>query len=443
MEVTKEFLEEQEKEFDSCRANRIAMDAVTNNGISKCAENVEAKRSSRHAYSVSLEQGSATAQKQSGRCWMFAAMNVMRYDVIHNLNLKDFELSQNYPFFYDKLEKSNYFLENILKTLDEPTDGRLIAHLLSEPVGDGGQWDMFANLVRKYGMVPKEVMPETVASSASREMGFILTEMLRGDACTLRKAYQSGSSMEELQAKKSGMMSDVYRFLCICLGKPPKTFDFEITDKDGNFIRDWQITPQEFFDKYIGWDMDDYVSLINAPTADKPYHHSYSVKYLGNVVEGNIVRYLNLPVEDLKKAAIAQLKDGKPVWFGSDVGKNSIRDEGIMDLNVYDREALFDVKFPMTKADRLDYGQSAMTHAMVLMGVDLDDDGQPLRWRVENSWGKDVGKDGYFVMTDDWFNEYTYQVVVNKKYIPEEYVAEYAQDPVMLEPWDPMGSLAD
>ena len=212
-------------------------------------------------------------------------------------------------------------------------------------------------------------------------------------------------------------MEEVYRLLCICLGKPPKTFDFEIADKDGNFIRDWQITPLAFFEKYVGWNLDDYVSLINAPTKDKPYHHSYTVRFLGNVVEGHPVRYLNLPIEELKKAAIAQMKDGSPVWFGCDVGKASGRESGIMDLELYDRENLFDLSFTMNKAERLDYGQSLMTHAMVFMGVDLDDEGRPLRWRVENSWGKEPGKDGYYVMTDRWFDEYMYQIVVNKKNI--------------------------
>ena len=211
---------------------------------------------------------------------------------------------------------------------------------------------------------------------------------------------------------------------------------------DGNFIREAQITPKEFFQKYVGWNLEDYVSLINAPTRDKPFGKTYSVRYLGSVKEGRPVRYLNLPVEQLKAAAIAQLKDGKPVWFGCDVGKRSLRDGGIMDLNVLDVEGLFDVSFGMTKAQRLDYGQSLMTHAMVLQGVNLDENGKPNRWRVENSWGKEPGKDGYYVMTDDWFTEYTYQVVVNKKYLTAEQLKQWEQDPKELEPWDPMGSLA-
>ncbi|MCD8132011.1 MAG: C1 family peptidase [Lachnospiraceae bacterium] len=442
MELTREFYETAEKSFDSDRANTVAMNAVMNNGLLKSAAVAQTVRDLPHTYSISLKQGNITAQKQSGRCWMFAALNVMRFDIIHSLNLETFELSQSYPLFYDKLEKSNYFLESILQTLDDPTNGRLISYLLQSPVGDGGQWDMFANLVRKYGVVPKDAMPESVPSSATRELCSALTEKLRGYACQLRGAHAKGASMEALQAQKAEMMDEVYRILTICLGKPPKAFDFAVRTKDDKYITEKQITPQEFFAKYVGWNLDDYVSLINAPTADKPYHRSYSVKFLGNVVEGKIVRYLNLSADMLKEAAIAQLKDGKPVWFGCDVGKCSSREGGLMDLNAYDLESLLNVDFPMTKAERLDYGDSQMTHAMVFQGVDLDENDRPVRWRVENSWGKDAGKDGYYVMSDDWFTEYNYQVLVNKKYLPAECVAEYEAEPIMLEPWDPMGSLA-
>ena len=202
------------------------------------------------------------------------------------------------------------------------------------------------------------------------------------------------------------------------------------------------LTPKSFFEKYVGVDLSDYVSLINAPTEDKPYGRSYTVQYLGNVKEGSAVRYLNLPIEELKKAAIAQMKDGQPVWFGCDVGKHSERDSGIMDLDIRGLEDLLDTRFTMTKAERLDYGQSLMTHAMVFQGVNLDENGKPNRWRVENSWGKEPGKDGYYLMTDRWFDEYMYQVVVNKKYLTAEQIAAYEAEPIALEPWDPMGSLA-
>ena len=248
--------------------------------------------------------------------------------------------------------------------------------------------------------------------------------------------------MDTLRERKNEMLNEIYRLLCICLGEPPKSFVFEYRDADKNFHRETGLTPKSFFEKYVGIDLHDYVSLINAPTSDKPYGRSYTVKYLGNVREGSAVRYLNLPIEELKKAAIAQLKDGQPVWFGCDVGKHSDRDTGVMDLDIRSLETLLDTQFTMTKAERLDYGQSLMTHAMVFQGVNLDDNGQPNRWRVENSWGKDPGKDGYYLMTDRWFEEYLYQIVVHKKYLTEEQRKAYASDPIELEPWDPMGSLA-
>ena len=418
------------------------MNAVTNSGVYAASKNPEAFRTDLHQFSISLEQGEITNQKRSGRCWMFAALNTLRFQVIKKLNLETFELSQAYTLFYDKLEKANYFLESILETLDQPTDSRLIAWLLMAPVNDGGQWDMICALVEKYGVVPKACMPETYSSSNTGEMNNVLTEKLREDACVLRTAYGQGKSRGELRSMKEDMMSTIYNMLTICLGVPPKTVDLEVHDKDKKFIRDTGLTPQEFFHKYVGLDLSDYISVINAPTQDKPYWRSFTVKFLGNVRGGRPVKYVNLPIEELKKAAIAQMKDGDPVWFGCDVGKSSERTEGLMALDLFDTKDLFKTDFTMTKAQRLDYGHSLMTHAMTFQGVDLDDAGRPTRWRVENSWGKDTGKDGYYVMTDDWFNEYTYQVVVNKKYLPAEALAAYEQAPIELEPWDPMGSLA-
>ena len=420
----------------------MAMNAAVSCGICASSRNYVTEREIPHEFSISLEQGAVTNQKRSGRCWMFAALNCMRFQVIKKQNLEDFELSQSYPLFYDKLEKANYFLESILDTLDEPTDGRLIAHLLAAPLNDGGQWDMLCSIVEKYGLVPKTAMPESVSSSATQEMVSYMTEKLREYACVLRKGHKAGKSMEQLKKEKEAMMETVYRMLCISLGKPPRTFTFEYRDKDGNFHREANLTPKAFYEKYVGLCLDDYVSVINAPTEDKPFYRSYTVQYLGNVKEGRPVKYVNLPIEEMKQAAIAQLKDGEPVWFGCDVGKRSFRDGGLMDTGIYDVETLFDTDFPMTKAERLEYGQSLMTHAMVFQGVNLDENGRPDRWRVENSWGEEAGKKGYFVMSDRWFDEYNYQVVVNKKYLSSKALEAYEKEPVRLNPWDPMGSLA-
>lgn len=440
--ISQNLLDQLEKRFDENPGNRMAMNAAVSCGICASSRNYVTEREIPHEFSISLEQGAVTNQKRSGRCWMFAALNCMRFQVIKKQNLEDFELSQSYPLFYDKLEKANYFLESILDTLDEPTDGRLIAHLLAAPLNDGGQWDMLCSIVEKYGLVPKTAMPESVSSSATQEMVSYMTEKLREYACVLRKGHKAGKSMEQLKKEKEAMMETVYRMLCISLGKPPRTFTFEYRDKDGNFHREANLTPKAFYEKYVGLRLDDYVSVINAPTEDKPFYRSYTVQYLGNVKEGRPVKYVNLPIEEMKQAAIAQLKDGEPVWFGCDVGKRSFRDGGLMDTGIYDVETLFDTDFPMTKAERLEYGQSLMTHAMVFQGVNLDENGRPDRWRVENSWGEEAGKKGYFVMSDRWFDEYNYQVVVNKKYLSSKALEAYEKEPVRLNPWDPMGSLA-
>ena len=440
--ITFSRLSEMEARFDASSAAHVAMNAVVNLGINEVAKDYAVERNIPYQFSISLDQGEITNQKRSGRCWMFAALNTMRSHIIKTLNIDTFELSQAYTLFYDKLEKANYFLESILKTLDEPTSGRLLQWLLMAPVQDGGQWDMICSLIDKYGVVPKASMPETFSSSESMQMNFTLTEKLREDACRLRSAYKAGADEAKLRTMKDEMMETVYGMLCVCLGVPPKTVDFEVRDKDDKFIRDTGLTPQEFFCKYVEMDLSEYISLINAPTDDKPYYRSYSVKFLGNVIEGRKVKYVNLPADELKKAAIAQMQDGEPVWFGCDVGKSSVRDGGVMSLDLFDKGSLFNTSFGMNKAERLEYGHSLMTHAMVFQGVNLDEDGRPNRWRVENSWGKEPGKDGYYVMTDAWFDEYLYQVVVNRKYLPEEVLKAFAEKPILLEPWDPMGSLA-
>lgn len=441
--ITWEALKAFDGAFDAKHEHRVAMNAVVQNGINSSAHDYGAVRESRHQFSHSIYAGKITNQKKSGRCWMFSALNVMRLEAMEKCSLENLELSQNYPLFWDKLEKSNWFLEAIIETKDEPVDGRLVSYLLSDPMGDGGQWDMFVNLVEKYGVVPKDAMPESASSSETKELDKYLTLKLREFACILRTASSKTTmSLPALRKMKEDMLSTIYRMLCIALGKPPVTFTWEMTNKKGEFIREESITPKAFFDKYVGMKFDDYISLINAPTADKPFGRTYTVQYLGNVKGGRPVLYLNLPIERLKEMAVAQIKDGKVVWFGSDVGQFSERTSGLMDLKALDVAGLFATNFPLNKAQRLDYGESRMTHAMVLTGVNLDGSGRPNRWKVENSWGEDVGDKGFFVMTDDWFSEFTYQVVVNKKYLTAQEREMLAQKPIELKPWDPMGSLA-
>jgi bleomycin hydrolase len=434
--ISPELLERFERDFANDQVNAIRMHAVVKHGVSDAAENQLEDVDNPMIFSIELESGKITDQKSSGRCWLFAGLNTMRYEIMQKLNLKTFELSQNYQMFYDKLEKANYFLESVLKTVDEPLDGRLVNFLLSNPMQDGGQWDMFAALVDKYGCVPKSQMPETFHSSATSDMVRLLTVKLREDALLLRDATG------DRQALKAAMLGEIYRMLTICLGTPPKTFDFEYRDKDKNLHRDTALTPRAFYEKYVGQAMNDYVSIINAPTLDKPYGKTYTVDFLGNVAGGREIKYLNLKSDELKALAIAQLKDSQPVWFGCDVGKMQMRKRGIMGMHTFDYEKLLGVSFGMDKAQRLDTGESMLTHAMVFLGVNLTEDGKPNRWKVENSWSDERGQEGYYIMTDEWFDQFNYQVVVNKKYLSDAQRAAYAQDPIVLKPWDPMGSLA-
>lgn len=443
--VTADDLAAAREEFFSERANVVAKNAVSSVGIRAAARVPEGVARNALTFDVEVTQGERCNQERSGRCWMFASLNTMRYRIIKKYNLKTFELSQAYPLFWDKLEKSNWFFENVLDTLDEPLDGRLVSYLLADPIGDGGQWDMFKSLVKKYGVVPKEAMPETACSRNTREMDSYLTRYLRGAAKRLRESHAAGVAADDLAAMKKEMMGDVYHLLVTCLGEPPASFGVRLRDKDGKLALSGTFTPAAFFDEAVGMDVDDYVSLISAPTADKPFGHTYTVSRLGNVVEDGGVRYLNLPIRRLKECAVAQLREDLPVWFGCDVGQSYLREEGIMDTAALDVDGLFGfpVEGCMDRAERLDYGESLMTHAMVLEGVNLDEAGRPTLWKVENSWGADHGRDGFDTLSDAWFDEYVYQVVVDKKHLTdEERVAYETEEPRVLAPWDPMGSLA-
>lgn len=442
MNITKQTLNEYKARFEGDRTHPILANAVAKNGIQAAAVDVNLPRRMQYVFSNEVQTGEITDQKSSGRCWMFAALNTMRVETMRKLNVESFEFSQNYPLFWDKMEKSNYFLESILETLDEPLEGRLVSHLLTAPLQDGGQWDMFSGLVKKYGVVPKEQMPETYHSSNTRMMNKFLTLKLREFACVLREAHAAGDAMEALRSRKDEMLYTIYHILCLALGTPPETFDFEYTDKDKVFHRDLALTPQSFFEKYVGWNLEDKISLIHAPTKDKPYGRAYTVKYLGSVKEGTSICYINVPIEVLKAAAIAQLKDNLPVWFGCDVGQMKDEDQGAMDMRSHDFEGLLGTEFKMTKAQRLDYHESVLTHAMVFLGVNLDEEGKPNRWKVENSWSEKRGKKGFYIMSDDWFDEYNYQIMVDKKYIPKQWLSALEQPIIELEPWDPMGSLA-
>ena len=330
-----------------------------------------------------------------------------------------------------------------MATSDQELTSRKVKFLLDTPQQDGGQWDMVVALFEKYGVVPKSVYPESISSSNSRELNQILNKLLRQDAQILRELALNGADEATLQAKKEALLQEIFNFLAMSLGLPPRKFDFAYRDKDGNYHREADLTPRAFYQKYVDLKLDDYVSIINAPTADKPYGKSYTVEMLGNVVGSKPVRYLNVEMKRLKELAIAQMQAGETVWFGSDVGQSSNRKAGIMEAGMHDLTSSMDIQLTQDKAGRLDYSESLMTHAMVLAGVDLDEKGQAKKWKVENSWGEKVGDKGYFVASDAWMDEYTYQIVVRKEFLTPEELAAYNAEPIVLAPWDPMGALAN
>ena len=416
--------------------------AISHNGLLVSLEKRSSAVDNIPVFSIDLTKDKVSNQKASGRCWMFAALNTFRHKMISDFQLEDFELSQAHTFFWDKYEKSNWFLEQILDTADLELTSRKVKFLLDTPQQDGGQWDMVVSLFEKYGVVPKAIYPESVSSSNSRELNQILNKLLRQDAQILRELVKAGADPSTLQVKKEELLQEIFNFLAMNLGLPPRRFDFAYRDKENHFHSENNLTPQEFYRKYVNLHLDDYVSIINAPTADKPYGQSYTVEMLGNVVGSKPVRYLNVEMDRLKELAIAQMQAGETVWFGSDVGQSSNRKAGIMDEGIYDFTSSMDLHLIQDKAGRLDYSESLMTHAMVLTGVDLDEDGRSKKWKVENSWGDKVGNKGYFVASDAWMDQYTYQIVVRKEFLSAEELVAYEAEPIVLAPWDPMGALA-
>lgn len=440
--ISSEQLAKFQKNLHARESHDVIERAVTKNGILANSYDLKAQAKMEPVFSIDLDVGNVSNQKQSGRCWMFAALNTMRHDMKTNFKVtKDFELSQNFTYFWDKLEKANYFYQNVLETADKPTDDRTVSWLMTTPQQDGGQWDMIVAIIEKYGVVPQSVMPETYNSSKSTEINATLNLKLRKDAVDLRELVAAGTSETEIEAVKEAKLTEIYRLLAYSFGEPPATFDFEYRDSDNEYHIDKNLTPKTFYDKFIGWDLDEYVSIINGPTDDKPYNNMYTVDRLGNVVNGRPVRHLNVNMADFRDVAIKQLQSGESVWFGCDVGQSSERQLGIMDTELYHKDELFNIDLALSKAERLDYGESLMTHAMVLTGVDIVDD-QATKWKVENSWGEKVGKKGFFVMSDNWMEEYCYQVVVNKKFLPEKLQTILKEEPKVLAPWDPMGALA-
>ena len=419
----------------------LMQNTVTQRDVNEVALDRRIVTAATHTFSTTLDSWKPTDQGWSGRCWLFSGLNLFRVDSMQNLGVRQFEFSQNYMMFWDKVERANYILESVIETADRPVDDRIVQHLMTAPVEDAGQWDMFVNIVDKYGVVPKEAMPETESSGNTRRMNEALYYQVRQGAAKIRGLYQDEAGLDAMRAAKVDTLKAVYRILCIHLGDPPDTVDWQWRDRDGDFHRDGELTPLDFAGKYVSTAYRDMVCLVNDPRPDHPYFQTYTIGYLGNVVGARSVRYLNVPIEVMKDVTRRQIEDGRPVWMGCDTGKQNHRNLGLWDANLFDYDAVYGADFGMDKATRLEYGQTQMTHAMLFTGVDVVD-GRPRRWRVENSYGDKVGDKGFFLMNDSWFDEYMFEIAAPRAYLSDSLIAALDTDPVTLPPWDPMGALA-
>ncbi|WP_276520627.1 C1 family peptidase [Apilactobacillus ozensis] len=433
-ELTNEMLQDLRKQYASRPESSILERAVTQNGINNVAKDKDVKSKLNPVFSVEVETGKVSNQKRSGRCWLFSILNTLKHRFAKQYNVKDFELSQNYLFFWDKIERANIFYDRMIATAGLPTNDRTVEFYLAGPGTDGGQWAMAASLVQKYGVMPTSAFPETNVSENTTDLNEVLNLKLRRDGMNLRNMVNNDATDEEINNSRDKMLSEVYRIAGYTLGVPPKTFDFEYRDDKNKYHLDEKLTPKSFYAKYFSdVDLDDYVVLSNSP--DKAMNKTYSMSAQNNVVGGTNIEFLNLSMPELKAATIKQLKAGETVWFGNDVTRQLSRKEGFLDADLYHYDELFDLKLSMTKAERLDYHQAEVSHAMTLTGVDLVND-QPTKWKVENSWGEKNGVNGYFVMADNWMDEYVYEVVVNKKFLNDDQRKLLNQAPEELKPWD-------
>lgn len=422
------------QDYQDSKQNKVAEMATVTNGVQKASFNSEKVRSLNRTFSIEIKTDQVTNQKQSGRCWLFAALNTLRHDFAKKYKAKNFVFSQSYLFFWDRLERANIFFDNILQTADQDLDNRTVHSYLRGPDTDGGQWAMAVSLIRKYGLVPDYAYDESFTANSTASFNTALNMKLREDGLILRKLARAGKT-EEVESKRKKFLSEVYRMAVIAFGEPTKKFDLEFRNDDGDYVLDQDLSPLDFWHQYFDDDLDDYVVLFNAP--DHEMNKLYALPFEDNVVGGTPVHFLNTNIQNLKEAAIKQLKAGETIWFGCDVGKESDRQLGIMTKDLFQTDTLFDIKTQLNKKERLQTGASGSTHAMTLVGVDVVD-GQPRQWKVENSWGEKVGKNGYFVMSDDWFDEYLFKVVVKKEFLSDELVKLWNGEATPVEPWDSM-----
>ena len=431
--ISPKMLEKISKGYTASSEQKAVKNALASTSIATLAINSDNLAMCDTHFSHKVKTQGITDQKSSGRCWLFTGLNVLRAKMIEKHNLASFEFSQNYCSFYDLLEKSNLFLQAIIDTRALPFDDRKVDWLFKHPIGDGGQFTGVSNLVMKYGVVPKEAMPETFQSNNTRHMRTILSLKLREYGLALREAKSDKVALE----MKVGQLTEIYRILVECLGVPPTTFEWTLRNRKGEVVSVENYTPKSFYDKFIGEDLENnYVMVMNDPTRE--YGKVYEIEYDRHVYDGENWLYINLPIERVKEMAIASIKDNTAMYFSCDVGKYIDRDKGTLDLANFDYESLFGTTFPMDKRQRVQTYASGSSHAMTLIAVDLDKEGKPRKWMVENSWGAKSGYKGNLIMTDEWFNEYMFRLVVERKYVPQDILDMLSQKPTMLPAWDPM-----
>ena len=435
--ISASMLEQIRQGYEGTAADKALRNAIGSNDIQKLALNQDNMKAMDTHFSIRVPSKGVTNQKSSGRCWLFSGLNVMRSRAIAKYDLPELEFSQNYVFFYDQLEKSNLFLQGIIDTRDKAIDDRTVEWLLRNPLSDGGTFCGVADLVAKYGLVPTEAMPETYSSENTRRMASLLGLKLKEWGLELRDQAAAGAKAGALQKAKTDMLAQVYRMLVLNLGVPPTEFDYTRCDAKGEPVETEHHTPMSFYQKYGDTELlGGYVMLMNNPTRE--YYKTYEIEYDRHAYDGTNWVYLNLPTDEIKEMAIASLRDSTMMYFSCDVGKQANSQRGLLDVNNYDYESIMGVTFGMDKKQRIQTFASGSSHAMTLVGVDLDENGKPKKWLLENSWGPSSGWKGHLIMTDEWFDEYMFRLVVKTKYVPEATLKQYQQKPIVLPAWDPM-----
>ena len=432
--ISPEMLRQIKQAYQGTPADKAIRNAIANNNINKLAVNLESLNNLDTHFSHKVESKGISDQQSSGRCWLFTGLNVLRAKAIAKYDMGEFQFSQNYSFFWDQLEKANLFLQGIIDTRQKPMDDKMVEWLFKHPIGDGGQFTGVSDLLTKYGVVPADVMVETYSSNNTACMGNLIGLKLKEFGLQLRENPQASAA--ELEKKKTEMLGTIYRMLVLNLGEPPTKFTWTRKDAKGNPVETKEYTPLSFFDEYVGDDLrNNYVMLMNDPS--RTYYKLYEIDFDRHSYDGKNWTYVNLPIDDIKQMAIASIKDSTMLYFSCDVGKFFNREQGVLDVNYLDYGSLLGTTFGMDKKQRIQTFSSGSSHAMTLMAVDLDENGKPKKWMVENSWGPGANS-GHVIMTDEWFDEYMFRLVVNKKYITEKVKEVLKQKPTRLPAWDPM-----